>query len=514
MLSDKKTEGSASSSRTTNPWEFLSWAAGFTLLGMLLLWHQGALDHDVFHEMALAREIFKLGYVPTQEPFAYTQPVDVFVHHEWGSGVIFYLATLSWGISGLVALKMLLISVMALFVYACARTKGASWRLVLITGPIAIYMVISFVKPVVRAQHISLMLLPLLLLLLEKDRQGQRWWIALWVPLHLLWLNLHAGFVMGLGVLALYALERLIREHRIPWHIVGAGLAGGALVVINPYGLHYYSYLWHALTLPRALITEWQPMWHTPELREGVFLLSLLPLFYVWYRRGWDGMRGLPLLLVCAYLAITHVRHLAVYAVVWACYMPAWMEQCPLGTGLAAIWHRQRRVVAAVLSVATLTALSVLLAIGKWGVHPSVGPDDLHADHSIIYPVGAVDYLDNTRFRGNIMTPFNGCGSYVMWRLYPRVKVGMDSRYEVGYDPDMFVEAHNFYLAKDGWRATLKKYPTDLVLVRKDYPLLSELEKTDWKRVYRDAVFQIFARPSLDLPVSDRRGDKLDFVLR
>ena len=47
-------------------------------------------DLDLWHELALAREVMQSGYVPWQDHFAFTPKLDIVVHHEWGAGMIAY----------------------------------------------------------------------------------------------------------------------------------------------------------------------------------------------------------------------------------------------------------------------------------------------------------------------------------------------------------------------------------------------------------------------------------------
>ena len=144
-------------------WNLLGWCAGILILLMLLLWHKGPLDHDMFHEMALAREIFRLGRVPTEDFFAYTRTAEMVVHHEWGSGIVFYaVATLS-GIHGILALKCSVIILLAALVYRCAKIKGAGWHIILITAAIPISLSIGALRTAVRAQHFTLVFLAVLL---------------------------------------------------------------------------------------------------------------------------------------------------------------------------------------------------------------------------------------------------------------------------------------------------------------------------------------------------------------
>ena len=124
-----------------------------------------------------------------------------------------------------------------------------------------------------------------------------------------------------------------------------------------------------------------------------------------------------------------------------------------------------------------------------------------------VYPVGAVEYLKSTNFAGNLFTPFVP-GGYCLYQLYPAVKVSLDGRYEVAYQPGLLEENVDFYAARGNWRATLSKYPTDLVLVPASAPVYAKLrDDADWREVYVDDCFSLFARPGLALSRVDRRGE-------
>ena len=48
---------------------------------------------------------------------------------------------------------------------------------------------------------------------------------------------------------------------------------------------------------------------------------------------------------------------------------------------------------------------------------------------ALVYPAGVAEYLAENQFAGNVIVPFN-VGAYISWKLYPAVKVNIDSRYE------------------------------------------------------------------------------------
>ncbi|MGH7338286.1 MAG: hypothetical protein ACREI7_11945, partial [Myxococcota bacterium] len=128
-----------------------------------------------------------------------------------------------------------------------------------------------------------------------------------------------------------------------------------------------------------------------------------------------------------------------------------------------------------------------------------------------IYPVGAVNYLADREFAGNVLVGFDW-GSYVSWKLYPRVKVSLDSRFEVAYPPEVEAEQYAFFSAGPGWQRLLDAEPyraTDVILAPRflDSRIHERLaDLPGWRRVYRDASFELFARESSALPLVDRPG--------
>ena len=185
---------------------------------------------------------------------------------------------------------------------------------------------------------------------------------------------------------------------------------------------------------------------------------------------------------------------------------PAWLAGSPLERLLQATWNRRPRQIA-LLSAAVIVACWIAIVPQRpWELHIPATAQDAAAHRGLLYPAGAVEYLRQQHFHGNVMTPFTS-GAYVSWYLYPAVKVSLDGRYEVAYQPGVFERVQSFYAAQPGWQATLTQYPTDLVLTPAHAPVARLLPvQTPWQRVYHDGLFELFARPGLHLPEVDRTG--------
>ena len=510
------------------PSRWPGWAFCFAL-AVLALWVLGnvrVIDLDVFHQMALIRAALERAAIPTEDVFAYTTTVTPSVHHEWGMGAVLYFLTVTLGLGahGLVLLRLGLLAVTATACVSIARLRGAGGTDLGLTAPLAILLFWPGLSPV-RAHMFTFAFLAVLLLFLELDRRGVRWWLLAWPIMFVAWLNLHGGFVVGAGMLGLYTAERFVREKagegwqaalQRTWHLGAAAVSTLPLLLINPYGLDYVPYLWHALLLDRPMIPEWAPLWDSRFRGAPLFLFGVSVLLFLYSllrgQRYWRKKPGVVLVLVAGLAALDSIRILPIYMVVWMAYVPAALARTPFSPLLHGLWQRYAR-----QAGATMTALA---GVGLWhvGLHgaftlelPTQG--DGYRQH---YPAGAVTFLQQEEFEGNLMTPF-GVGAYVSWHLHPEVKVGMDSRYEVAYPPDLVEEAMRVYGGEGDWSGFLDRFPTDAVLVAAEGPfdgLLVEAEEFSnnrWIQIYRDDAYAIFAGDHIagDLPKIDRRSQRI-----
>ena len=206
------------------------------------------IDIDLYHEMALFRQFLQEGEMPLTDDFAYTPTLDRVVHHEWATGAVLYWVTVSsgWGTTGLLALKYLLTFSICLGCYLYARWRGVSLAVFSVLALLPLYQAGWYSFTNVRAQVFTLLFLVILFGFLELDRRGKRWWIWFWLPMFIVWANMHAGVVSGMGILGVYGVSRLIdaiRETRSLGqallrvkHLLFVGVATALLINVNPYG--------------------------------------------------------------------------------------------------------------------------------------------------------------------------------------------------------------------------------------------------------------------------------------
>ncbi|MEM9943928.1 MAG: hypothetical protein AAF939_20375 [Planctomycetota bacterium] len=481
---------------------------------------------DLFHEMALYRQMEAEGSMPIEDDFAYTPTVKPVVHHEWATGAVLYLATVStgWGDAGLVAIKYFLTFAVCIGCFWIAYQRRA--RIFVFASlafiPLNVGGWMAFTN--IRAQLFTLFFFVTMYQFIEWDRRGKKWWVILWLPMFVVWANMHAGFLAGLGILGIYGItrwltelkesENLLESVRRVSHLLFVGFSSLLLMNVNPYGWDYIPYLIRAVSMERPLIVEWRAIWDLGTYEPLLFysVSVLIAAYGIYQDRGKSLFPALALALT-AILAAKNYRHGSLYAVTWACFVPALIEPAPLGETFRELWHRYSPQLATICTAVGIIALGLSIQNNFWELQIP-GSKRNPNDGVLIYPVGAVNYLAESKFEGNVFVPFNS-GAFVLWKLYPHVKVSIDSRYEVAYPHGAIEENMAFYQAFPGWTETLEKYDTDAVLIPNACDLSAvfpDHQATQrWLRAYKDSEFTLYLSPNIgnQFPVVDRSREKI-----
>ncbi len=467
----------------------------------------GAIDVDLFHELSLWREVLATHSFPTKDPFAFTPTYDPVVHHEWGFGAIVYGAVGVLGSSGVVLVKFLLVALLAILGVRVARHNGGHPYVIAALSPLFVVLT-WFAYATVRAHLFTLVGLALFLSFLRDDREGGRRWILPAALFQLLWQNCHGGFVIVFPLLALHALECAARRRPFR-HLLLVAAMFLALIAIGPWGTHYYAYLWRALSMPRDLITEWDPLYSEISAPLVSFAIALVPIGYAIAQRGLSRLPGLPIVVFFLAEAVAHQRFVPLFAVATFAHLPSWLSATPFCDAIERIVARRRFLIAyfSVIVIVPMLAQAVVRRFWELRV-PAFSID--RSDE--IYPVGPVEYLKENGFSGNLWTAF-GDGSYVSWKLHPQVKVSLDSRYEVAYPPDVVEEHQKFFAAEGGFASSLDAHHADCVLVSVERPVSSKMKDLPgWNLCYRDDAYEVYQRITGTLPSKDRRGETFEGV--
>src|SRR5580698_7161894 len=298
--------GTPSRFRTTNV--FLT----VLFLGLFAMAARNVTDPDVWWHLKTGQFIAEHKAVPHTDPFSYTRAGEPWVAHEWLSELLLYQLHRTTGWSGLIALFAAIVSATFFLLYlrcgpapyvAGVATLAGAWATAPLWG--------------VRPQMVSLLLTCVWLLILERSERNPRllWWT---LPLTLLWVNLHAGFALGLGLSALFLAGEWIEhklgrsQHTTPRLRTAAFvlLLDVLLVPLNPNFLQMFSY--PIETLRSKAMQNYIAEWASPNFHHAEYWPFLLIVLATFAALGWSCVpvrpRDLLLLVVSLYAGLCSIR--------------------------------------------------------------------------------------------------------------------------------------------------------------------------------------------------------------
>jgi hypothetical protein len=101
------------------------------------------------------------------------------------------------------------------------------------------------------------------------------------------------------------------------------------------------------------------------------------------------------------------------------------------------------------------------------------------------FPIAAANFLA-TQTRGGCLFNHYYWGGYLIWRLYPQYRVGVDGRADLYGDEYLFRYVDTYRLGRD-WRKHLAETKACAVIVPAEDPIAGALRlDAGWKRVFDD----------------------------
>jgi len=436
-------------------------------------------DYDLFARLIVGERFVEHGILPFQDFLSYT-PTHPWYDHEWGSGVVFYLLIKYLGAFGLLLFQAVMTFFTAFFVVKTQQLQKHAFPPSLLFMGIFLALFAHLNPELVRCQLFSFLFFSIFIYILEYTRREGKHKNIIWVfPLiTIFWNNVHGGVVSGLGLIAMYMVGAILE--RKPWKKYFAVLASSALVlIINPYGIKYLSFLFSAATKHRKYIVEWWPFY---AVRHIVYYLapsvySMLGAFTALKTYKKDITR-LIVILVSVYMGLAHVKllSLSVIAVSALCY-----------NDIIKLFYRFNKIFKK-LEKCLYPAIFVLALL-----IPLFSPFAGRAGETKL-PYYEVEFLKINNIKGNMVSPF-GLGSYATYKLYPDILIFMDGRYEEVYNDKEFMVLKHFDLVMDDWKDIYKKYPTDIIMSYKDTDSYKTLKKEpEWVHVFDGKICGVFVK--------------------
>jgi hypothetical protein len=468
---------------------------------------------DTWWSMVAGRWIVEHGSVPTVDTLSYTFAGKPWFNQEWLAQVIFYELYLLGG-AYLALLKIVLVVAVFLLAAWIAARRSGSPVLAVATTCAAAFLCRPMLD--IRAQLFTFLFSLVVLAAIHAYRRGAPPAVLALLPVSVaLWVNLHYGFIFGVGMCLLYAGGETLKSlsglpdaplprARLAPLWVAAGLALLASLA-NPQGLH-------SLTFPftivgeqdawREEIIEWMPPvlfgsdsfspllfgpWLALQIAVLVAALLLMP-------RKIDVTDTL-LVATTAAMALTSRRFIPLFALLSVPFLAR--NLALIGAELPALVSVRRRTAS--------VALLAVLALGHvaWRAVPAARRDLAPGlfdglTRSFFFPKGAVEFLHVNPLPARLFHIYTWAG-YLLY-FAPERQVFIDGRAHAVYPIDFWHEFFRVEIGDPGWDAVLDKYEVNVVLCASGFAggghkiLLDQLTRSaDWVRVYDDRHSAVFA---------------------
>ena len=527
--------------------------AAIALIYALLAGLHTLQDFDLGWQLATGRWVLQHHQIFSADVFSYTAAGAPWIYPAL-SGIVFYLTYLAGGYA--------LLSWMGAAVCAATvallirRNHIASAALALVAVP----LIASRTQP--RAEMFTTLLFGAFLSLLWRhylNGHHPAFRSNLWLlpALMIAWVNLHLGFIAGLGLCAAYLMLEVLElpfpekrsamrsRLRRAWPWLAMTLAATAF---NPWGASIYRALarqQQAQSLHSQWVVEWQgihPSWSS--LRQALDARD--PQSAFWWLAGvallcaalalWRKRIGAAaLLLASLYFSIQHVRLEALFACVavvlggsllsevwaneiwdneiWANAESRRSPTPPLersrkkkNTPSLQAPRRPWKPAALLLLTAALASLAAVRARDLVTNRYYLGSTQLSLFGPGIswwFPERALQFVQREKLPANIFNTYS-LGGYLTWRLFPEYRDYIDSR-ALPFGPEIFFRAYDLSVQSPDsslWQQEADSRDLNTIVVplaRYDgialFPQLRAFCASPvWRPVYMDEVSAVFVR--------------------
>jgi len=456
-------------------------------------------DGDFWWHLRTGEYIVRHHSIPRTDPFSFSNFGKPWVAHEWLSDLIFYLVYSHFGFNTLIFVFAVLTATAFLMVFMRCDAHA-------FVGAFATLLATSSVLTTVgvRPRAFTLLFASFFLLVLTQYTQGrQRKQLWLLVPVMALWVNLHAGFLIGLVLIALTIVGLFLDSWMEGKPLASAWpsarklllvlVASCGAVLLNPQGVKIFLFPFEFFFSPvqQNQINDWlSPNFHQPEFLPLAFLL-LATTVVMALSPSRPKLSELVLFLSTLYATLKSNRHVAIFALIaaplFANYFQSWIDSTALRRSFGSDRSERRdraNMFFAVLMLIPAVALTIQL---KKEIYSTPKQERVGV------PLQAVAYMKAQNVTGRTFTDPNIWSGYLIWEM-PQNPVFIDGRIDMYGD-----EFVTYYLkiinGTEDWESAFDQYQIRAAVISPKSVLRLQMQKSPkWQEVYSDEMAVVFAR--------------------
>jgi hypothetical protein len=474
-------------------------------------------DDDTYRHILTGETILKTWQIPFQDSYSYTAAGQPWIAHEWLAEVVFALFHKIGGLNGVVFLSTTLVSLTFYFLYKFLLYRQINPLLGIVLTVFA--ALASHLHWLARPHLFSFLFLLGFLIILELFEQDDLNYLK-WLPLMMLvWVNLHAGSILGLALMALYLGSAYVRTIFQPAEpeaaqrkcklLVRAFLLTLAATLVNPHGVKILFFPFQLTRMQAGMnsFLEWMsPNFHILKAAH-LFVVLCVTVLLLSKKRLRMVEAGLFALLL--YMSLYSMRYISLMAILITPlvairaqdllqevaghlsqfkFMQRWKrggETLPRQVHLHEAQCKGSHWIYAALALCFIHSWSITQTMGLSLRDCKISPE--------FFPVDAVQFARQNQLSGKLFNQDFWAG-YILQETYPGGKIFFDGRTDM-YGKERTKEYLQVARAEKGFEKILDKYEVNWVLYEVQTPLCRALRASDnWKRVYSDGVANIFLR--------------------
>jgi hypothetical protein len=462
----------------------------FAFLALVFILAHGKIaDPDIWWHLHNADYLTHRHSLPNSDTYSFTVPGHSWMNHEWLAELPYYFAWRAFGLSGIDAVAVILISLIFLGVLYLSYRECENYKAAVLASSYSVFIgTVSFGPRTILFGYACLVAL---LIILQRFRQESH--AALWLipPLFSLWVNLHGSWFIGMIIFSIIVAAGMFRLNwgmidSEPWtaqqrkNLLLAWGASVAALFVNPFGARLVFYPLDLAFRQKVNIEhvhEWVSVdFHDARGKFVIVLLIILLISSILRPRRWT-LSELAVSVFVLYSGLTYVRFLFLLGIVIAPAIAKFLDFVP---------PYQRQLDTPVFN--TFVIFVIIAGIAYYWPRPA----QLQRSVDEQYPREAVAYLQAHPPEGPIVNYYLW-GGFLNWKD-PNVKVFIDGRADIFEYSGVFQDYLSL-LGLDAPEPILDKYKARYVLFPRHEPFTYFMEHDPkWKTVYSDQISVLLER--------------------